>query len=62
MEKDPVDTFSDALFLVGMLASVFLVLLPDPPRPRPLTRCCCGGPVGPTGNDVLDEAWRKARE
>lgn len=63
MERDPIDTLTDALFAVGMLASLVLLVLPaSKPKPLGKPRCCCGGPVGPTGNTVLDMSWRKARE
>lgn len=62
MQRDPIDPLTDALFILGAFASMLLVLLPDRPAPKPVrVRCCCGGPLGPTGNPALDEAWAKSR-
>lgn len=57
MQRDPIDfdPITDALFIIGALSSILLVLIPErrgsqPAGPRP-PRCSCGcGPAIPTGS------------
>lgn len=50
MENEPLDEIAGGLFFVGMLCSILLVLLPDPPRRPTLAealadtrKCPCHG-------------------